>query len=291
MWSFLKQIFIDTAAVTVLFAFLFIALKETILKFLTGAIVSKFAIHLEQAKSELREKEQRLSQQFSSQEKELERISDHLSHLRRERDTALLNKKIEAAEKILKACTVLANLTMAVEILKVLNVSKISENLSSQEKIKIFTEISDLTKIRAHLEELTVVDRNVAKLYLSERSLTHFDVYALVVCHAAMTLTALSAGMSINDMFKKDALRGKVENLVPTSKEGFEKYGEVYAYQWVDWLFTETVKSLREDIHGTTQADYDFSSAADLAYTTKRAQLQAVQMLEEAGLSSDQFMK
>lgn len=72
--------------------------------------------------------------------------------------------------------------------------------------------------------------------------------------------------------------------LVPTSKEGFDKWGEGYAFHWSTYFHDEVLKALRHEISGTDDMTRDTESIQRLALDSRRAQANIRSSLEKAGL-------
>lgn len=85
-------------------------LRDAIAKFFSKAIEHQFEKRLEAFKGELRDNE-----------KELEQIRSFLVSAQRDHDTALQSKRFEAAEPLMRARQGLAQFSMLVEYMKILN--------------------------------------------------------------------------------------------------------------------------------------------------------------------------
>lgn len=72
--------------------------------------------------------------------------------------------------------------------------------------------------------------------------------------------------------------------LVPGSKDGFDKFGESYAYHWSTYFHDQILKSLRREISGVDELAKATRSAENLALDSRRAQLNVRSTLEAAGL-------
>jgi hypothetical protein len=85
-------------------------------------------------------------------------------------------------------------------------------------------------------------------------------------------------------MLKKGFLSEMVVELVPGAREGFDKFGESYAYHWATYFYDQTLALLRHEISGADDIAKAAKSAESLALDSRRAQLAVRANLEAAGL-------
>ena len=208
--------------------------------FFAKAIEHRFERKLEKFKADIR-----------NNEKELEQIRSFLVSSRRERDSAIQSRRLEAAEMLLRARHALAQLSMLVEYMKVLNTEQIL-NEAADPKIAEFVDL--LVKpfdIDEKLKQLGCIDKTYPRLYLSEKSLKAFDAYESIILNAVMMMKFFAINLPKKGRFiKASNLSKTIIELVPSSKEGFEKFGEGYAYHWATYFHGELslqVQSLRKE--------------------------------------------
>lgn len=72
--------------------------------------------------------------------------------------------------------------------------------------------------------------------------------------------------------------------LVPGSKDGFDKFGEGFAYHWATYFHDQILVSLRHEISGVDDLAKAAKSAEGLALDSRRAQLNVRSTLEAKGL-------
>lgn len=275
------------AVLAAVLGFLGLIFRETILKYISVRINAGFEKEVELAKSEIRKKEREIEAKFAEREKDLERIAEFLSQMKKERSIVLLNKRIEAAENTLKASNILGKLLMAVETLKILNVDIIRKRIGEPKLQSVFKVILESMNVDENMAAFGEIDLGPTKLYLNDRARKCFDAYTMVITHPVLEMKFYGAGIDPTELLKENLLKEKLESLVPTSKTGFEKYGESYAYYWVQWLQDETIKELRAAANGFEQDDLDAVAATSISVNSQRAHLEARQKLVEAGLPED----
>lgn len=81
------------------------------------------------------------------------------------------------------------------------------------------------------------------------------------------------------------SLSKSIIEIVPKSKEGFDKFGENYAYYWVAYFYEEILRELRNEMSGTGDMDRAVESVEKLALNSRRAQVNVRTSLKNAGLS------
>ncbi|MDF1686696.1 MAG: hypothetical protein P1U50_07865 [Parvibaculaceae bacterium] len=249
--------------------------REGILKYLSSSIDARLSKEIEEIKSKLRTDEQEAAARLVSQGKELERIGNFMSSMQRDRNAALLNRKIEAAETVLRICALAAKLTVVVEILKTL---KIPELLNAEVDTELFSSLAEGLKVDEILEEIKCADTALVELYLSEKSLSYYNVYVFVCSHAAITLKMLGSRILKKNVFKEGAIQREVLKVLPEYKNGFDELGETYGYYLVNDIRLQMVQALRADIDG------DSSSAIQLEVSARTVQAEARRRIREAGI-------
>lgn len=273
MVDFLKWV-LGVITSTGFLAILAYLMRETLSKFFTKSVEHKFEKKLEVFKSGIRDSE-----------KELEQIRTFIVSARRERDSILQAKRLEAAEVLMHLRQKLSQFTVMVEYLKML---KIDELIKSNNEPKVLEFLNTLTKpfnIDENLKVLGEIDRTLPRLYLSDKSLKVFDAYETIIIHAVSVMRLLSISLEPGKFFKTDSLSKVIIELAPQSKAGFEKFGEGHALYWATHFYNETLQELRNELFGTAKMNNDTESAETSALDVRRAQINLRQTLQAAGLS------
>jgi len=249
-------------------------MRDTVAKFFAKSIEHRFEKRLESFKSGIRDNEA-----------ELAHIRSFLASSHRDRESMSHAKRVEAAETLMRARHRYSQLNMLVEYMKLL---KIEQILKKQNDPKIAEFIGSLIApfdTDEKMKALGEIDLTGPRLYLNERSLKSFEVYQQIVSSAVMTLKFLAIPIDGKEgILKAGALSKAVIDLAPNSKEGFEKFGEGYAYYWATYFHDEIVKSLRDEISGSSNDVKDTDSVQKVAMASRRAQLNVRSLLEQAGL-------
>lgn len=155
--------------------------RDALAKFFSKAIEHRFEKRLEAFKGELRDNE-----------KELEQIRSFLVSARRDHDTALQAKRLNAVEALLRARDGLAQLSMLVEYMKILNIEEILKDADDPKVAEFVDVLLKPFDIDEKFKQFGTLDKTLARLYLSERSLKAFDAYQSIIMHAAMMLKLFS---------------------------------------------------------------------------------------------------
>jgi hypothetical protein len=268
--NWLVSVFVSSGAIgIVLYTF-----RDAIGAFLTKSVEHRFERKLEVFRSEIREGEA-----------ELDQIRTYLTSAQRDREASFQQKKLEAAENLLRARFVLSQMGMLVEFMK----SFKEENVLKSDDPNVAQAVQELIKpfeIDEKLKSYGLIDKTLPKLYLGQKSLDAFNVYEAIVMQAIMMMKLFSIELRDKlDLIKRGDLGKKVQELVPTSSEGFEKFGDRYAYYWADYFHDEILKALRHEVSGLDEVERDTKSVERLAIDSRRAQMRARITIKEAGLS------
>jgi hypothetical protein len=248
-------------------------LRDTFAKFLSKAVEHRFDKRLENFKGELRDNE-----------KELESIRSFLVSVRSSHNSALQAKRLDAAESMLRARNALSKFSILVEYMKMLKIEEILK--SSDPKISEFIDI--LVKpfdIDEKLKQLATLDHTLPNLYLSEQSLKAFSAYQSIILGSVYMMQFLRIPLRDKGSYiNAGGLSKIVIELVPESKEGFEKWGDGYAYHWSKHFYDEILKSLRHEISGVDDLAKATETIEELAMNSRMAQLNVRSSLESSGL-------
>lgn len=258
-----------------------VLLRDTVTRYLTKSVEHRFEERLESFKADIRDNE-----------RELDQIRTFLVSAKMERDAVLQSKRLQAAETLLHARQALSQFSMLVEYMKYFNVEKMLEN-GADPKVQLFVEgLVQPLDIDKKLAQLHGVERAIARLYLSEQTLKAFDAYESIISHAIMTMKLLT--VSIDDkggLLKEGALSAKIIELVPASKEGFDKFGERYAYHWSTYFHDQILISLRHEVSGVDDAQRDYRSIEKLALDSRQAHLNVRASVERVKLPEELIEK
>lgn len=270
LWKWLIGVVSSTGLIGIV-AFL---MRDTVAKFFSKAVEHRFDKKLESFKADIRDNE-----------KELDQIRSFLVSAQRERDSAIQSKRLEAAEILLRARHALSQLSLLVEYMKTLNgeqILKIGDDPKITEFIETLIKPLDIDE---KIKLLGTIDQTIPRLYLSEKSLRLFDAYASIIFTAAMMMKLYSIPLrDKGDLINAGDLTKTVMDLVPSSKDGFDKWGERYAYYWSTYFYDEILRSLRHEVSGMDDLTRDTESVERLALDTRRAHINIRSSLEQAGL-------
>ena len=111
--------------------------------------------------------------------------------------------------------------------MKILNTEQI---LKAADDPKITEFIETLVKpfdVDEKIKLLGTIDKTVSRLYLSDKSLKAFDAYESIILHAAMMMKLYIIPLrDKGNLMRAGSLSKTVMELVPGSKDGFDKWGE-----------------------------------------------------------------
>lgn len=271
-WISISGFISNCAGTAAIIAFIGVVLRETISKFFTASVENRFELKLEAARAEFRKREIALEASFSVKAKEFDHIISFLSAQKRERDTLIQQKKIDAAENLLRFCNKLSQLNTLVETMKIIKIDAVEAKLNDPKITIFFQMLVKSSKVDERFAMLDEIDQILPRLYLSQHALACADAYRLVVVHSAMAAKLLSMGESTR-FLKSESLRTEVEKIFPHSKSGFDQYGNDYAYYWAQSLYNETLNAIRSESTGVGQDSADAISVRNLAMATQSIQI------------------
>ncbi|HEX4500234.1 MAG TPA: hypothetical protein VH187_03555 [Scandinavium sp.] len=265
-------------ASTAVFGIVVYLMRSTLTKLIGKSIEHRFDKKIESFKAEIR-----------GNEKEFEQIRAFMGSIRKERDSTLQAKRFEAAETLMRQRQFLGQFTMLVEYVKMLNMEEILKNRNDPQIAKFIKALTDPVDIDEKLKIYGTFDRTMTDLYLSERIKKLFETYQYIMLNAVMIMKILSLpNLDINpDLFKKDSIKNMVIELAPLSKEGFDQFGDSYAFHWTNYFYTEILTELRNELLGITSMSKDTEAATQLALDSRRAQISLHAIFEKSGLSED----
>ena len=251
-------------------------MRETLARYFAKAVEHRFDQRLEDFKTVIRVKEQ-----------ELDQMRSFLLSARREREGAVQAKRFQAAEQLLGARTALSQFTMLAEYLKILDVAKVLD--SNDPKVwELMASLAEPFKIDENLKVFSSVDKTLPRLYLSERCLKAYDAYEAVISHAVMLMKVLVLPLpDKSSLLKSGYVSAKVIEVAPSSKEGFEKWGDTHAFSWTGYLHDEILRMLRAEVSGEADALRDARSIAEMAVQSRQAQVNVLASMAALGISGD----
>ncbi|EIN0457402.1 hypothetical protein OGX69_13535 [Citrobacter sp. Cb130] len=253
--------------------------KDVLTRYFTKSVESRFEKDIERFKAKI-----------ISEEKELTQIREMIVAARRERDVGLQAKRFASAEMLLSSRKFLLEFYGLVDFMRLI---KFDQLLKDYDKNKVKDLVETIIKpydLDDKLLELKKYDHSIPKLYLNERVIAYYEAYRQIIMHAvtAMKLISMEVYKGADD-FKSEALVKTIQELVPASKDGFDKYGYMYAFSWVDFFYEGILKELRNDLFGSTTMDKDTESAVRLVIDANNAQLKVRTALSQYNLP-EQFL-
>lgn len=259
---------ITSAGVLTLLAFL---TRSTLAKFFTKSVEHHFEKKFEKFKAEIRDNE-----------KELEQIRTFMSSARRERDSALQSKRFEAAESLLRSRQLIAEFSGLAEYLKILNTDEIIKRNSDPKITNFIKTLIDPFNIDEKLVTFKAIDRTLANLYLSERTIKTFEAYEAIILNAVTIMKMLSLpGLKIDpNLFNKEKMKTMIIELHPESQAGFEQYGDNHVFHLTMYFYMQILNELRNELLGTGNMMRDTEAAANLARDTRNAHMNILNTLE-----------
>ncbi|MEH4929953.1 hypothetical protein [Enterobacter cloacae] len=252
-------------------------MRDTIGRYFSKTVEHKFDKKIEKFKADIRESE-----------KELEQIRGYIYSARSGRDSIIQSKKFEAAENLIKIRKYLYGFNLVSRYLQMIKIEELYRK-SDDANVKSFIHaIVSPLNLDAKFEEYNKFDKDTPKLYLSEKTIKTFEVFEGINMTGAATLKMLEfSSVTKSNMITAESLVNKIVELVPWSKELFDKHGENYVYYWNDYFYYELLKEIRNDLSGDGNMIKDTEQAAKLALDFRETQLKLQESLNKFGLPTD----
>lgn len=250
--EWLIQAFAPTGAIGIILYF-------TLKKF----IENKLDKELEENRSEKRRKEE-----------EIKQLREFMSSLKRERGTRIDIKKIEAAESIIRSRDELSKLHMFVRLIGEIDIKKAIKSKEREEIGNMFSELSRSMSVDRIAETVRSLDESISFLYLDAKTIDIYDAYRFIIWEAVLIAKALENPT----LFDEEALEERkasielIMNIYPESKSEFEKYGHQHSHKYLDRLYQDILKSLRQELLGEQSNTRDYETTASLMQQTRAIQ-------------------
>lgn len=246
---------LDWGALIVAIAIIF---RKAISDYIATKISHESLIQLEKMKSE-----QRVSENAKRD------MNLHVASLFDRVSGDLIAKKMQAAEDLLMARQSLARFHMLTHYMQVFDISKILV-MTDKNIAELFRDL--MIPFDGKLDEFKV-DKTRPELYLGERALKAFEIYEMIILSAYATLKLVAQNVKNKDkLLKKDLkLTQLIVEYVPASKEGFEKFGESYAYYWASYFYDEILKAARDEIQNLNRLEENVNAVSEMTYHTYKA--------------------
>ncbi|HDZ2455609.1 hypothetical protein ACV1E2_15745 [Klebsiella pneumoniae] len=252
-------------------------LRDTLARFFTKAVEHRFDKKIERFKADIR-----------AEEKELDQIRTFIVSARRERDSGVQAKRFEAAEMLLANRQFLLEFYGLVDIVRMINFDKLIKNYDKNKVKDLIDVLIKPYNIDVKLEEYKKYDLGKPKLYLGERVIAFFEAYKNIIMYAVTKMKLLSIGTYQNsDDVMSEELVKNIQDLVPSSKELFERNGPLHALSMVNYFHKEVLSELRNDLFGSDTMRKDAELAVRLIVDANNAHVKVRTAFEKYGLSED----
>ncbi len=278
--EFLKWLFglAANAGIIAICAYLF---RDALFKFVSKNIDLHFEKRLEGFKAELR-----------NNESELQHIRSALLSARRDHDNALQAKRLQAAEDMLRIRHALAQFSLLIEYMKVLDTDAMLKDGGDPKTYELVDALLKPVKVEEKLKRLGEIDQTLMRLYLSEKSLKTFETYSCIIATATMMMqTFIVRSRDKTFVIEAGYLSKIVIEQVPGSKEGFEKWGDWYAYYWATYFYNQILHDLRHEISGVDDREKELGYIENSALDARQSQEYVLSKLTAGGLSNSLIRK
>lgn len=227
--------------------------RESIVKYIAAKISQEGLKEIEKLKSS-----------FRVEENARRDLSQQVSGLYSNQTAQLFAKKLEAAEDLLKARQSLTQYQVLAQYMQVFDIPRIL-SANDEKTVPFFKEL--MKPFNGKLDGFKI-DKIRPELFLGVKSLKAFEIYELIIVQAYITMNLLSLDIKNREKFlhKDSKLTQLIIEYIPSSKEGFDRYGENYAYYWVTYFFDEIKNAAREEIMNLDNIDERVIKTSEITY-------------------------
>ncbi|MDM8056567.1 hypothetical protein [Klebsiella aerogenes] len=253
--------------------------RDSLGRFMTKSVEHRFDKKLEKYKSEIKENE-----------RELEQMRGYLSSVRSGRDSLIQIKSFESAETLIKARSYLNEFHLAVTYMQMFKVNELFENIDNPNIQNAIDALIKPLKLDDKVAEYKKIDVDTPRLYLSDKTMKVFDIYSGIVMVSVATLRMLE--LKDKDASSIVSAKNTVNNildLLPSSKKGFEEYGDSFIFQFHDHFRRELLAEIKNEITGESNMARDTELAAELALGLRNAKVKVKEAIERYDIPNDLF--
>ncbi|EQB7865712.1 hypothetical protein ACYUAC_001245 [Citrobacter amalonaticus] len=251
--------------------------RGSLSRFMTKSVEHRFDKKLEKYKAEIKESE-----------KEVEQMRNYLSSVRYGRDSLLQRKKIESAERLIKARRMLDEFNMVVIYMQMFKLEAFFENMNDPKIQNVIDVIIKPLDLKNKTEEYKKLDRDTPRLYLSDKTMKVFDAYSGIIMLGVSKLIMLETkDENASGFVSSDSTIKQIIELLPHTKESFDKYGDSFIFQLHDYFRRELLTEIKNELTGDNTMARDTELAADLAIGLRNAQVRVKETIEQLNIPDE----
>lgn len=172
-------------------------------RFITKSVEHKYDKKIEEFKSDIRDGEAEIAQ-----------IRTYISSARSARDSALQEKKIEAAEELIKIRRFLYQFNMGILLFRTLKIDELSKQIGDPKVKDFVNSMLQPIKLEARMAEYNTLDKDTPKLYLNDKIVKVFGIFEGITMVGVARLRMLEIGVSEKKIFSSsEDLVSKIKNI------------------------------------------------------------------------------
>lgn len=237
--------------------------RDSIGRFMIKSVEHRFDKKLEKYKAEIRENE-----------KELEHMREYLSSVRSGRDSFLQMRKFRSAESLIKARRFLNEFNMAVTFMQMFKIEALFESIDDPKIQSLIDSLVKPLNLDEKSSEYRKFDLDTPRLYLSDKTMRIFDIYSGIIMLSVGMLKMLETkNKEASGVITCDNVVKNIVDLLPNAKEGFEKHGDSFIFQFHDYFRRELLNEIKSELTGASNMARDTELAAELALGVRNAEI------------------
>lgn len=212
---------VDWMPTAIVGALMFLS-KNVILNRLTKAVQHEYDIKIEAFRADLQKAEQKIS----ANEKKIEIASSHAISGYSQRQWALYQKKLDAAEKLWGTVVKLGSIQNISLMLGYVDIQATIKNLNQQRTSKFIASMWSVFSSEIESGVMKCTDAENARIFLPADILDLFDAYVGILSYYVLILKMLHLGSENVIETKTADLVGLTKRVLPESADHIEQYKE-----------------------------------------------------------------
>lgn len=238
---------VPAISTTALFGIAVYFLKPLAERMFFGSIDYRFNKKIEKIRNDFYIKQTEINDEMKRSEIQLEELKRSAFSGLNERQKLLFRRMLESVDQIWSSVHMLGHIKMATEMMKAIDVSKLTDSDLKQPDIKTFFQT-----IAKSINEDKIKDDESwrAEPYVPETVWAYFSVYQMILLHAFVHIKMLEIGFSPEKFLKNDELTNKAKTAFPEYTESFDKYGYTFSYFIIDQIKSRLLNEIKQFLSG-----------------------------------------
>lgn len=231
-----------------------LAMRTWITSFVDQRMKTRFESELENLRSDLRQKEGKISS-----------IQSYILSGRANRRSNLEAKRLEALENVWLSVLEYDKFTMAAKSMSVLKIDAVAARAENEPKLREMLTMMSGVKGDDWASHMPNNSVEKYRIFVSEGTWNVFSVYRHLMVYFFMRLQVLASGLrDVNEIWDETSLAGSLKKVMPHVSEYIDKYGVIGAAHLVAPLRELTLSKITHDVFENSSDLDDVKSSAEI---------------------------